>query len=447
VATEYLYNRNGAMTKDLNKGITEIQYNSLNLPKLMDIKSPVAEARNEYTYSAGGQKLKVVQKWNPDYSTTPVIGSAINTGTLTMTKTTDYVGNKVYENGTLKRILVDGGYIESGTYYFYQTDHLGNNRVVANQGGTAIQKNHYYPFGTAFADKYDDGKNQPYKYNGKELDQMHGLNLYDYSARYYESAIGRFTTVDPLAEKYYSISPYVYCGNNPLRFIDPTGMFSEEASIKRNIDQEVEAILRIQNSLRLIDDRPVRMSSQGDPPKDKPKDPLYYISKGGAVSGAAGSSVKDISGTFRLQGGSNNPKIISYKYYPSGWDGSGSSVTTYSFSKIGSNLAKGAGIITLITETNNMIEAVEEDGGKIGDNTKIQAGKTVGGLTGAYIGAKTGAAFGATVGAAVGVWFGGAGAVPGAAIGSFFFGLGGSIVGYIGGSEIGEELVKKELND
>lgn len=68
------------------------------------------------------------------------------------------------------------------------------------------------------------GNAQPYKYNGKELDEMHGLNLYDYSARYYESAIGRFTTVDPMAEKYYSISPYVYCNNNLLRFIDPTGM-------------------------------------------------------------------------------------------------------------------------------------------------------------------------------------------------------------------------------
>ncbi|MDR1706665.1 MAG: hypothetical protein LBR46_01510 [Prevotella sp.] len=61
-----------------------------------------------------------------------------------------------------------------------------------------------YPFGTAFADKYDNGTNQPYKYNSKELDQMHGLNMYDYSARYYESAIGRFTTIDPHAENYYA---------------------------------------------------------------------------------------------------------------------------------------------------------------------------------------------------------------------------------------------------
>jgi RHS repeat-associated protein len=224
VATEYTYNKNGAMAKDLNKGITAIQYNSLNLPRMMDIKSPVAEARNEYLYSAGGQKLKVTQKWNPNFSTAPVIGSAITVSTLTQTKTTDYVGNKIYEDGVLKRILVDGGYIEGGVYYFNLTDHLGNNRVVANASGTAIQKNHYYPFGMAFAETpLAEQQKQPYKYNGKELDQMHGLNLYDYSARQYDSAIGRFTTVDPLAEKYYSISPYAYVANNPLKYIDPTG--------------------------------------------------------------------------------------------------------------------------------------------------------------------------------------------------------------------------------
>ncbi|MCL1934037.1 MAG: RHS repeat-associated core domain-containing protein [Candidatus Azobacteroides sp.] len=213
-----------SVTKDMNKGISDIQYNLLNLPRQMDIKNPVAEARNEYTYSASGQKLKVVQKWNPNYATAPVVGSAINTSSLTSSKTTEYAGNMIYEDGTLKRILIDGGYIEGGQYFYYVTDHQGNNRLVVNASGSAIQKNHYYPFGVAFAETpiAEQGK-QPYKYNGKELDQMNGLNWYDYSARNYDPAYGRFTTMDPMCEKYYSISPYAYCANNPVRFIDPDG--------------------------------------------------------------------------------------------------------------------------------------------------------------------------------------------------------------------------------
>ncbi|WP_029906652.1 RHS repeat domain-containing protein [Prevotella sp. 10(H)] len=162
---------------------------------------------------------------NPNYNTVPVIGSGINVSSLTQSKTTDYVGNIIYENNALKRVLVDGGYIESNTYHFFVTDHLGNNRVVANASGTVVQKSHYYPFGTAFAENSttEQGK-QPYKYNGKELDQMHGLNMYDYGARFYEPSIGRFSTVDPHAENYYNISPHAYAANNPINVIDPTGM-------------------------------------------------------------------------------------------------------------------------------------------------------------------------------------------------------------------------------
>ncbi len=221
---EYVFNKNGAMTKDLNKGISDIQYNSLNLPKQMDIKSPVAEARNEYTYTATGTKLKVIKKWNPSYSTTPLIGTAINPALLTLTETTDYVGSIIYENGALKRILTDNGYIEGNIYYFYVRDHLGNNRIIANASAAVIQSNQYYPFGMAFAEgsTAEQGK-QPYKYNGKEFDQSHGVNQYDYAARYFDVARGRFDTMDPLSEKFYSISPYVYCANNPMRLVDPTG--------------------------------------------------------------------------------------------------------------------------------------------------------------------------------------------------------------------------------
>lgn len=218
---EYTFNKNGAMTKDLNRG-TLIAYNSLNLPQQVDIKSPVAEARSTYTYAASGVKLRVVNKWNPTYSTTPIMGTDINPSTLTSSKVTDYIGNKIYEDGILKRILTDNGYIEGNTYYFYVKDHLGNNRIVANASGSVVQSTQYYPFGMAYAESTNQGT-QPYKYNGKELDQDHGLNWYDYSARYLTNDVPRFTTIDPLSEKYYSISPYVYVGNNPMRFIDPDG--------------------------------------------------------------------------------------------------------------------------------------------------------------------------------------------------------------------------------
>lgn len=258
-ATEYYYNANGSMYKDLNKGISNIKYNFINLPSVVDIKNPAAEARNEYTYSAGGQKLRVVQKWNPNFNSAPVVGSDISLSSLTDSKTTDYVGNIIYEAEKIgtnpatskTRILINGGYIEAGIYYFYLTDHLGNNRVVAKADGTVIQRNHYYPFGMTFAETpLAEQKLQPYKYNNKEFDSMHGLNLYDYSARHMDATLGRFTSVDPLAEKYYSWSPYVYCYNNPLKYIDPSGMIVEDSdSIFYNQKQSLNNNLSVINEL------------------------------------------------------------------------------------------------------------------------------------------------------------------------------------------------------
>lgn len=64
---------------------------------------------------------------------------------------------------------------------------------------------------------------QPHKYTGKELDREAGLDLYDFAARQLDPALGRTTTQDPLAEKYYSISPYTWCASNPISHTDPTG--------------------------------------------------------------------------------------------------------------------------------------------------------------------------------------------------------------------------------
>ena len=200
-ADEYSYDANGNLTKDLNKGISGITYNFLNLPNAVTFSDG---STITYTYGADGTKLRTVHK----------IGST--------TTTTDYCGNVVYENGVQKLLLTEEGYVtlSDSKYHYYLKDHQGNNRVVISQSGTVEETNHYYPFGGAFA---STSNVQPYKYNGKELDSKKGLNWYDYGARHYDAALGRFTTNDRFAEKYYSMSPYQYGANNPVNNIDVNG--------------------------------------------------------------------------------------------------------------------------------------------------------------------------------------------------------------------------------
>ena len=200
-ADEYTYDTNGNLTKDLNKNIIDIQYNVLNLPSKVTFGDG---STITYTYAADGTKLRTVH----------AIGG--------ITTTTDYCGNVVYENGVQKLLLTETGYVtlNDNRYHYYLQDHQGNNRVVMSQDGSVEETNHYYPFGGVFA---SSGNVQPYKYNGKELDTKKGLDLYDYGARQYDAALGRFTTVDAMAEKHYSIGTYAYCGNEPVSRIDPDG--------------------------------------------------------------------------------------------------------------------------------------------------------------------------------------------------------------------------------
>ena len=109
------------------------------------------------------------------------------------------------------------------TQYYYHHDHLGNICAVWDAThDSVVQQTLYYASGLPVS--ISTGQNvQPYKYNGKEFVEMHGLDEYDSEARWYYPAICRTTTMDPLAEKYYSTSPYAWCGNNPVRYLDLTG--------------------------------------------------------------------------------------------------------------------------------------------------------------------------------------------------------------------------------
>ena len=130
--------------------------------------------------------------------------------------TTDYCGNAIYQNDTLKEVLTPEGYWQNSVFYYYLKDHLGS--------GTVVESSDYYPSGMRFGESVVNGGNvQPYRHTGMEMQGMHGLNWIDNKARMRTVNVPEFTTMDPLAEKYYSISPYAYCADNPIRLIDLNG--------------------------------------------------------------------------------------------------------------------------------------------------------------------------------------------------------------------------------
>ena len=124
----------------------------------------------------------------------------------------DYVGEFLYEGSILKRILFDGGYVDmtslNPVYMFFLRDHLGSVRSVVTENGSVYQTNDYYPFGDLFSISGGgavlDRSGNRFRFSGKELSAETGL--YDFSARFLHTRFGRFTTMDPLAEKYPGIS-------------------------------------------------------------------------------------------------------------------------------------------------------------------------------------------------------------------------------------------------
>ena len=178
-------------------------------------------------YDASGVKLrKIVQSYN--------------NATLTSEKIFDYINGVEYEGTNLTRLAnTEGAVVKNANggyeYEYVLRDHLGNTRATfrdSNNDGIVTpsdicQVNHYYPFGLNMEGNWSPsgcGLGNKYQYNGKELNSDFGLEWNDYGARFYDAAIGRFPTVDPMAEKFINITPYAYVMNRPLTMIDPSGM-------------------------------------------------------------------------------------------------------------------------------------------------------------------------------------------------------------------------------
>ena len=222
------------MIYDLDRNICAIKYNLLNLPDTIQFANGNLIV---HQYDALGNK------YSTTYYTrnTPIV---VPIGNIVEQLSSEY--NKqhyVYNDNVTYRKLtstqwriervdnVEGyvGYdVQRNNYfpYYYIKDYLGNVRETYMQtistASQRVQYMQYYPSGLPWNDNYQSAK-QPYKYGGKEFVEMHGLDEYDSQARWYYPALMRTTTQDPFAEKYYDISPYAWCANNPVNLVDPEG--------------------------------------------------------------------------------------------------------------------------------------------------------------------------------------------------------------------------------
>ena len=220
---EYQYDSNGALTCDSNRSINCITYDYEHHPSEISMMSKKMTLYNDYT--PDGRKLSsrhygMVPKGNGSYR-------RLNTTDL-------YIDGLILRDGVPFMWQFDGGYVSLNanatptSWNYYVTDHLGSTRKVVDSNNNVKETINYYPFGSEMrmqdpAQMAGDSW-QSYRFTGKELDKQNGLNWYDFGARWFDVAgVPMWTSVDPLAEKYYPYTPYSYCAGDPVNNIDIKG--------------------------------------------------------------------------------------------------------------------------------------------------------------------------------------------------------------------------------
>ena len=219
---DYRYNANGSLSYDPDRGIS-ICYDRHNLPQLIKF-----DRGGEITYRNDGEGRRMEVTHRISSASASLAGKPVPTAAYKTVLKRKYIDHFVYRNDTLEYILTPTGYIDrDGNYYHYQKDSRGSVRTVLDGAGRVVERNDYYPYGMLM-----DGVSksvQPYKFGGKELDRIGGINHYDFHARQLQLPIPHFYQQDPYADKYPHLSPYLYCAANPLRYVDPSGKWLESA--------------------------------------------------------------------------------------------------------------------------------------------------------------------------------------------------------------------------
>ena len=297
---QYTHDANGNMTHEGLSGL-DIVYNEQNLTRRI---SSGGTTLAEYEYLADGTKLRALDGGGNGYQ---------YRGSLIYTQTAGQSDSPVI---TLDCALTSAGRIvretsAAGTVSYrpliHLRDHLGSVcSVIDGDTGTVVETNDYYPFGkriqvtapvsepvggslyaaepvvapvapaTSVASTSSPNR---WRFSGKEDQSFLGASipLLDFGARMYNPAIARWTAADPLSEKYYGISPYVYCANNPILFTDIAGNsyseFDVEGNYKRTVDDNWWHNLWHGRTGRIVNDQnEVILSFKFADPKNDVKD-------------------------------------------------------------------------------------------------------------------------------------------------------------------------------
>src|SRR5574344_39457 len=244
---KFIYDANGNMVRDFDRNIVTIRYNCLNLPDTIQFANGNQILNH---YDATGMKYCTDYITPYTNMTTPVPVDSTCQWTFGE-EDMDwsgkwYLGSRQYSFykdlgvGTvcsLDRVQNPYGYHKGSNYYYYLKDHLGNVREVWYDAqlvvprppkspylpDATVQRTQYYAHGLPYAEGTGIST-QPNKYNGKEFIEMHGYDEYDLGFRSYYPALGRFTVIDALSELHFDVSPYAYCMNNPINYVDPWGL-------------------------------------------------------------------------------------------------------------------------------------------------------------------------------------------------------------------------------
>ena len=188
-------------------------------------------------------------------------------------------------------------------------DDIGNNPAVIHGSTGAIEQTvAYYPYGAVIADLGTSTTSQPYKFGGKELITSNGLNEYDFGARQYYSAVPAFTRIDPLCEDTRHLSPYLYCGNNPVNAIDPDG----RRTIVKDLGEERFQII----GGELDDDLSVYLNDKNGPIIGvTTSNTSFYNSDKGEWAISSVIDLNDRSGTeFLSKLENDSPNLVNYMW-------------------------------------------------------------------------------------------------------------------------------------